>query len=104
MASGCLSPSLLSKVVDGTIRFGKKKGPKSLLWGKEHEKDAVELALDALNQFHQGLQHECGGLIVKGDHPNLGASPDGVLTCTCDLCPPKGLLLAVGKVSIRHQP
>ena len=103
MASGCSSPSLLSKVVDGGSGVGQKRGPKSLLWGKDHEKDAVELTLGALNQFHQGLQHERAGLMVRGDHPHLGASPDGVLTCTCDTCPPKRLLEVKCPFSIRHQ-
>ena len=67
----------------------------------EHEKDGIKSFLsDNASQHEGGLEgFRQGGLYVKGDHPYLGASPDGLLTCKC--CGPATVKIKC-PYSVRH--
>lgn len=90
--SGKASPSLIDRVVERGTVVSAKRCPKPLLWGREHESEAIELAVSALTHDHPDVRHEPVGLVVRGDYPHLGATPDGVITCSCDGCPRKRLI------------
>ena len=64
------TPSLLSHVP-------------AIKWGVKHENDAREEYVEQTQQAH--VQFEChpAGLTVHPDYPHLGASPDGLISCSC---------------------
>ena len=52
-------------------------------WGCEHESTARALYKDMLSKVHQGfVVSECG-LFISIEHPYIGASPDGLVSCLC---------------------
>ena len=55
--------------------------------GLEKEDAAIKMAVDVWGQDHLSLEHQPVGLVVRGDLPHLGASPDGFLVCRCPGCP-----------------
>ena len=74
----------------GCSRGAQPKPPGSvhLLDGElKKEKEAIEIVVDILGQSHQDLKYQAVGLVVRGDIPHLGASPDGMLVCRCPACP-----------------
>lgn len=51
--------------------------------GIESEREAVQTVVRILSESHTNVElHECG-LFLCSQHPYLGASPDGLLTCNC---------------------
>ena len=81
--SGNAGQSLVDKVCEVRFMGGKARGPAALLWGKEKEPEALSLVVEGLSTCHSGVQLHPAGLVVSGEHPYLGASPDGYLTCVC---------------------
>ncbi|KAK3086709.1 hypothetical protein FSP39_022335 [Pinctada imbricata] len=70
----------------------------SLAHGKKYEAVARQQYIDQCKKLHKNfVVRECG-LFVDKKHPFMGASPDGIVTCTC--CG-KGLLEI--KCSYMHQ-
>ena len=52
-------------------------------WGCEHEKTAISQYLRKnLRKHHKFEVKECG-FFINISHPFVGASPDGVVECTC---------------------
>ena len=50
-------------------------------WGCQHEKDA-------LDKYEKESQHDKfhvspSGLFISEEHPHFGASPDGMVNCSC---------------------
>ena len=87
-SSGKPSPSLLEKIVERRTSC-QKQSAKAVRWGMEKEKEAVAMAINALGEVHTNLRCESVGLVIRGDHPHLGATPDGALLCDCEDCPQK---------------
>ena len=52
-------------------------------YGCKHETDARKEYEYAMKQQHQSLSVKESGLILDPMYPFVGASPDGVITCTC---------------------
>ena len=52
-------------------------------WGCEHEKHAREKYLDMSAKNHEYFEVEESGLFISTQHPFIGASPDGLVTCDC---------------------
>jgi len=55
----------------------------STIWGCEHESDAVEEFLDSFAMDHQDVKFKESGLVVNKEYPFLGATPDGIIQCSC---------------------
>ena len=55
----------------------------ALRWGRENEDRAREAYTTRIQLEHQGVCVRCCGLVVNPKYPFLGASPDGILSCTC---------------------
>lgn len=53
------------------------------IWGCEHESDAVGEFLDSIGMDHQDIKFEESGLVVNKDYPFIGATPDGIIHCSC---------------------
>ena len=52
-------------------------------YGCKHETDACKEYEYTMKQQHQSLSVKESGLILDPMYPFVGASPDGVITCTC---------------------
>lgn len=52
-------------------------------WGLENEDTARESYLMAMQDLHADLNVAASGLIINPELPWIGASPDGVVTCSC---------------------
>lgn len=52
-------------------------------WGCTHEKDAVEAYTKQQKALHGDLKIEEAGLFISMERPYVGATPDGLVTCTC---------------------
>ena len=52
-------------------------------WGCKHEKQAQEMYLTANKLKHNDLSVAESGLVINSQWPFIGASPDGVINCTC---------------------
>ena len=52
-------------------------------WGRVHEKDAQVLYVNNQVSLHESLNVSASGLVLNQNWPFLGASPDGVKTCSC---------------------
>ena len=50
-------------------------------WGCQHEKDALEQY--AKTSAHNDLRVSPSGLFISVEHPYFGASPDGLVFCSC---------------------
>ena len=55
----------------------------ALSWGMENEEVARREYELVSRGKHSFLQIKATGLHVSAKYPHLGASPDGLLTCTC---------------------
>ena len=56
---------------------------KATCWGCEHEKTAQELYVKSMSSCHENFQIRDSGLVISSDYPYLGASPDGIVSCSC---------------------
>ena len=52
-------------------------------WGCQHEVDAVQDFLDGFFLEHSDVNFDNCGLVVNPKYPFMGASPDGIITCSC---------------------
>ena len=52
-------------------------------WGCKHEKSAQDLYLKTQKPKHTNLAVQVSGLVINPLWPFIGASPDGLLSCTC---------------------
>lgn len=52
-------------------------------WGCKHEKSARDLYLMTAKKNHTNLQVQDSGLVINPLWPSIGASPDGIISCTC---------------------
>ena len=89
------SQSLISAVFQHNA--GSKSAP--ITWGLENERVARQQYEEASKNTHSSFQIKPAGLYVNPNYPHLGASPDGLVTCTC--CG-DGLLEIKCPYSIRH--
>jgi len=55
----------------------------SSAWGCEHEVDAIQDFLDSFTVEHVAVEFSRCGLTVNVAYPFLGASPDGIVSCSC---------------------
>lgn len=55
----------------------------ALQWGIMNELVAREAYFNALKGEHDSFQVKCTGLHVHPNYPHLGASPDGLVSCSC---------------------
>ena len=55
----------------------------ALKWGVEHEDEAREQYVELSHQQHHLFEYHAAGLSVSPDYVHLGASPDGVVSCSC---------------------
>ena len=62
----------------------------AIIYGKEHESDAREAYQHLLAQEHSNVHIEVPGLQVCQNLPFIGASSDGIISCSC--CNSKRLL------------
>ena len=52
-------------------------------WGCDHESQAkIDYELTMLDH-HTNFSITASGLFVNPQYPHLGASPDGIITCSC---------------------
>ena len=47
------------------------------------KKKAQELYVKIMSSRHENFQVRDSGLIISTQHPYLGASPDGIISCDC---------------------
>jgi hypothetical protein len=52
-------------------------------WGCDHEKSARDYYSKVMAERHEGLVIEDSGLVINPQWPHIGASPDGIVNCTC---------------------
>jgi len=52
-------------------------------WGLEHETSAIEKYCVESKNRHSDLIYTSSGLVLKPSYPYLGASPDGIVQCSC---------------------
>ena len=52
-------------------------------WGCQHEKVARNLYETSMIEVHQDFKVHNSGLHISLDHPFIGASPDGYVSCVC---------------------
>ncbi|KAK3083943.1 hypothetical protein FSP39_005730 [Pinctada imbricata] len=55
----------------------------SLSFGKDHEPVARHLYVQEASKEHMSLNVQESGLFVDMEHPYIGASPDGLVSCSC---------------------
>ena len=55
----------------------------SLKWGHDNEDHAREKYKISMEPHHESFSVQSAGLLVSTKFPFLGASPDGVISCTC---------------------
>ena len=52
-------------------------------WGCMHEKTALDLYRSTIEELHENVKIETCGLFLLENDPYLGASPDGLVSCSC---------------------
>lgn len=55
----------------------------SLMWGREKEKNALDQYKLAISTQHENFRLEKTGLGIIPTKPYIGATPDGMFTCSC---------------------
>ena len=55
----------------------------ALRWGRENESLARQQYMTALSDNHSFFEVEQTGLCINPKYPHLGASPDGMVSCSC---------------------
>ena len=56
---------------------------KATSWGCEHEKTARDAYVTLKKKDHNNLDVRTCGLFINPSYPHFGASPDGIITCSC---------------------
>ena len=62
-----------------SVRFSTK----ATKWGCEHEKTARDAYFSSIAADHSDLTVSDSGLVIHPQYPYLGASPDGLVNCSC---------------------
>ena len=52
-------------------------------WGCMHEDEARAAYVDVVSKEHQNFSIKTSGLIINPCWPYIGASPDGIVECSC---------------------
>uniref|UniRef100_A0A1X7US45 PHD-type domain-containing protein n=1 Tax=Amphimedon queenslandica TaxID=400682 RepID=A0A1X7US45_AMPQE len=52
-------------------------------WGCDHEKEALTMFESIANENHIDLIVKANGLFIDLCHPYIGASPNGIVSCSC---------------------
>ena len=55
----------------------------AIKWGIDNEENARQEYIAHMSSCHQNFCCELSGLVVNPLYPHLGASPDGVISCSC---------------------
>ncbi|KAJ8011118.1 hypothetical protein DPEC_G00054870 [Dallia pectoralis] len=55
----------------------------AVLWGINMEDTARKHYTEEMSKIHDNFCVQLSGLVVRDDQPHLGASPDGLVNCTC---------------------
>ena len=63
---------------------------KATQWGCKHEQTARDTYVALKEKLHQNLKVRSCGLFINPTYPHMGATPDGIITCTC--CSGMGVL------------
>ncbi|XP_063963770.1 uncharacterized protein LOC129270480 [Lytechinus pictus] len=74
------APSLIKKIC---IPHPEPINAPALIWGREHELRAIQTYTTLFEEDHFDDMVTRAGFIIFKDHPFLGASPDGKVSCTC---------------------
>jgi len=74
------SKSLLEKIVHYTPIGGKGK---AVQWGIDNEDKALKSYETMMKNHHSSFILSSSGLVVNPVYPHLGASPDGLSSCSC---------------------
>ena len=70
-------------IVKSVLGERKSVNAPSLAFGKQNEPVARQLYFDKERPHHKSLKVENCGLFVDEQHPYMGASPDGIVSCSC---------------------
>ena len=60
-----------------------KFSTKATTWGCEHEAIARISFIDVTRPLHTNFEYRDSGFIIHRDYPYVGASPDGIVQCSC---------------------
>jgi len=74
------SKSLILSITSGA---GKDLNVPSIVYGRENEPVAIGLFKEQLPDLHNDADINSTGLRISGENPWLGASPDGIMSCSC---------------------
>ena len=56
---------------------------KATQWGCKHEQTARDTYIALKEKLHQNFDVRSCGLFINPTYPHMGATPDGIITCTC---------------------
>lgn len=56
---------------------------KACEYGRQHEDDALRVYRDGMQNDHNCFELKKSGLVLDPDNPFIGASPDGIFSCSC---------------------
>lgn len=86
-------------LIDSVFRNGTTVKTAATTWGYEKEKVALHAYQKQMRKNHASFTVEPSGLMVNPHAPHLGASPDGLVSCTC--CVGSGVLEIKCPYSVR---
>ena len=52
-------------------------------YGQQHEADALHIYSDNMKSTHPFFELQKSGLVLDTENPFIGASPDGIISCSC---------------------
>ena len=55
----------------------------AMIWGCDHEKDALEAYQKQMETTHDGFKMETSGFVISDTLLFIGASPDCIVECNC---------------------
>ena len=76
------SQSLIKQICYPESRGGTSEAQE---WGLKNEKTARDTYCSSVKKKHLNFTMSSSGLVVHPEHPHLGASPDGVVSCEFSL-------------------
>ena len=93
---GCLTASMFGQIAKCTERVFPMSLVKSIMqytsvnpnipslkWGRLNEVSAKQEYVQLMKSDHQNFSLPDNGLVISKNYPNLGASPDGIIDCSC---------------------
>uniref|UniRef100_A0AAY5KB43 YqaJ viral recombinase domain-containing protein n=1 Tax=Esox lucius TaxID=8010 RepID=A0AAY5KB43_ESOLU len=74
-----------TNLVKKTMHYGDSELHRvpAVLWGIDKEDTARKHYTDEMSKIHDNFSVQLSGLVVRNDQPHLGASPDGLVSCSC---------------------